>query len=123
MEVFSERLRVVSVDEDGKLYQKVSRAKLTSQSSNVTLDYNSLLFPMKEGDVLDVVIYKGVITDDFVPKRYEYVMAGKCYEVLKEDRNVTRTKISFGGLLLFIESTCNHGLASFDDVGFACVKV
>ncbi|MCZ6914001.1 MAG: hypothetical protein O7C59_05780, partial [Rickettsia endosymbiont of Ixodes persulcatus] len=86
------------------------------------LDYHSMLFPLKITDILEVVIYKGRIDDKSVPSEYDYLMVGKCYKYTKSgDKNFYC--ISFGGLLLKVESEDDIDLCDFDDVGLACKKI
>lgn len=86
------------------------------------LDYHSILLPLKAGDTLSVAIYKGEVGDEDVPREYEYLMFGKCYRHT-EKRNLNVYYISFGGLLLSIETENPIGLCDFDNVGFACKKI
>lgn len=122
MEVVVDQFKIVSVDEDGKIYDKVSRARLESSSMKAVLDYHSILLPLEEGGILSIVIYKGEVDDEDVPKEYGYLMFGKCYRHI-EERNLNVYYISFGGLLLNIEAGSPIGLSDFDDVGFACKRI
>lgn len=122
MEVVVDQFRIVSVDEEGKIYDKVSRARMESGSMRAMLDYHSILLPLKVGDALSVAIYKGAVDDEDVPREYEYLMFGKCYRHV-EERNLNVYYVSFGGLLLSIEAESPIGLSDFDDVGLACKKV
>lgn len=122
MEVVVDQFKIVSIDEEGKIYDKVSRARLESGSMRAVLDYHSILLPLKVGDVLSVAIYKGEVGDEDVPREYKYLMFGKCYRHI-EKRSLNVYYISFGGLLLSIEAESPIGLTDFDDVGLACKKI
>lgn len=122
MEVVVDQLRIVSIDEEGKIYDKVSRVRLESERTRLLLDYHSFLLPLRPTDVLSVVIYKGEIGDNDVPREFEYVMLGKCYKYTEEGASSVYD-VSFGGLLLKIESSDALGICDFDDVAFACKRI
>lgn len=122
MEVVVDQMKIVSIDKEGKIYDKVSRAELESERMRAILDYHSILLPLKPSDILDIIIYKGDVEDNNVPREYEYLMLGKCYKHVKDDRENTY-HISFGGLLLQIQSSTDIDLCDFDNVGFACKRL
>lgn len=122
MEIVTDQMKVVSIDKEGKVYDKVSRAELVSKRIKAVLDYHSILLPLKISDTLDIVVYKGEVEDGNVPKDYEYVMLGRCYKCVEsEEKNVYY--ISFGGLLMHMESDLNIKLCDFDSVSFACKRL
>lgn len=125
--LFDDLFKVVSID-TGR-YDRVAR--LIGQSTStadvqVTLDVNSELFPVSEGDTLTVSIAQSLSLSGSAPdegatsKRswrepkpgertmaddYDYVMYGTVYKFEESSGDKIAVYISFGGLLMCLEGS------------------
>lgn len=103
MKVFSEIGRIKAIDPDGKKFDQVSRALITSESSQIYLDYHSGLFVPKPSDSVEIALYSN--RDGFdhnsIPQKFGYVMCGGViYRQEPEGAANVLIEISFSGLLM-----------------------
>lgn len=107
MEILKGQFKIQSIDKDGRIDPKISRAILTNAEQLIEIDYHAILFSLIPTDIIDIVLYSGdnQQADPNIPEDYVYAMAGVCYEVVKQD-NKNVYHISCGGLLIRIESGC-----------------
>ncbi|KAK9453899.1 hypothetical protein V1511DRAFT_49792 [Dipodascopsis uninucleata] len=118
--LFDDLFTVTTVD--SKRYDRVSRITGTSNTSDIhlTLDLNTELFPVSQGEVLSIAIAKSLslipesssttsgwrepkpgergLADD-----YDYVMYGTVYKFEEGKNENIAAYVSFGGLLLCLE--------------------
>lgn len=110
---------IFSVDSvDGGKYDRVARVVASSTSSahtKLTLDVNSELFPVAEGDSFTLTLAKSLSLDEgpstWRPKAgertlmddYDYVMHGTVYKFQETGPAGVQVYVSFGGLLLCLE--------------------
>eukprot|EP00127_Corallochytrium_limacisporum_P001920 Clim_evm75s88 gene=Clim_evmTU75s88 len=112
---FEDIFDVQEVDKDGKKFERVSR--FTCQSENyeceLIIDLNSQLYPLLVGDKFVFALTTTLRKDgkpmegEFDPTdtrpskadQFDYVMYGKCYQVVDDSGQQLKIFISFGGLL------------------------
>ncbi|XP_019158748.1 PREDICTED: DNA-directed RNA polymerases II, IV and V subunit 8B-like [Ipomoea nil] len=114
---FDDIIKVVEVDADGKKYDKVSRIDAKSQDgkTDIVLDINSELYPVKKNELYRMVLSQTLALDGSatgsnpegklksLADKFEYVMHGLLYKVAEESSKVV-AYISFGGLQLKLSS-------------------
>ncbi|CAH9127174.1 unnamed protein product [Cuscuta epithymum] len=108
---FDDIIQIVSVDADGKKYDKVSRieAKTRDGVTDMVLDINSELYPVKTKEVYRMVLSQTLALDGStnhpqgqmksLADKFEYIMHGLLYKVAEESSKVV-VYISSGGLQL-----------------------
>jgi DNA-directed RNA polymerase I, II, and III subunit RPABC3 len=121
--VFEDRFRVMKVNPDGKMYQRLSRivCKSTTNSSvTLTVDIHSELYTVDEGQTLSIALARTLHLDGSEPTNqydhgifhqstlmdaFDYVMHGLVFESNADDKDSTKLKalMSFGGLLMKVE--------------------
>lgn len=114
--LFDDIFTIDSVD-TGK-YDKVARvvaSSTSSQQTKLTLDVNSELFPVSQGDNFTLTLAKSLSMDEgassWRPKAgerslmddYDYVMHGTVYKFQETSATSVQVYVSFGGLLLCLE--------------------
>jgi hypothetical protein len=117
-EDISFHVRVVSIDPEGKKFDKVSRllAVGVDQEVKVTLDYHSHIISPQVNDALRMTLLFSDISGSDL-QRYSLVMSGKIFK-MDEKEQESGVCISFGGLLCKIESSIP--LLSRSKVGDEC---
>lgn len=120
-QLFEDTFTVTSIN--SAKYDRVSRLSATSadSSTSLTLDINTELFSISEGDPLQLLLASTLRLDggkDEASKgwrpvakgadvsladMWDYVMYGKVYRFEEGKGDNIKVYISFGGLLLFIE--------------------
>ncbi|RAL40422.1 unnamed protein product [Cuscuta campestris] len=109
--VFDETFKIVGIDVDGKIYDKVSRidAKGEDGITDMVLDINSEIYPVFVNKLYRMVLSRTLDLggSDNHPEgktisladKFEYIMHGLLYKVAEESSKVA-VYISFGGLQL-----------------------
>lgn len=110
-EILSTRFEVTLCEESPEKYKGVGSLVLKNRTHELSIDYNNNLFNVSEKDIVEVILYNEVVTDDDVPQDYEYVMIGKMYECNNDDGY--KYLGSFGGLKLDIR--CESEIAQLND--------
>ncbi|CAH9096343.1 unnamed protein product [Cuscuta europaea] len=108
---FDDIIQIVSVDADGKKYDKVSRIEAQTRDgvTDMLLDINSELYPVKANEFHRMVLSQTLALDGStthpqgqtisIADKFEYIMHGLLYKVAEESSKVV-VYISFGGLQL-----------------------
>lgn len=106
MSVFSDSFCVVSIDPEGKRFDRVSRAvceSSSSQKAQLTVDYHSQLFNLKVQDKFSLDIFFEEESDSSKLQNVDYAMNGMIFKIEQNGENID-TFISFGGLLALIKT-------------------
>jgi DNA-directed RNA polymerase I, II, and III subunit RPABC3 len=120
--IFEDRFKVLAVNPDGKMYQRVSRIVCKSSSGvAITVDINSEIYSgVEAGQTLAIALARtinldgtegsnqydhGVFQQATLMDSFEYVMHGLVFECNSDEKDATsvRALISFGGLLMKID--------------------
>ncbi|EJD03977.1 RNA polymerase I [Fomitiporia mediterranea MF3/22] len=136
--VFDDLFTINAIDKDGKKFDRVSR--LFAHSSNydmdLTLDYNTELYPLKSGESFSLVLASSLVraveggaingTDGTEEEKdthiwrpdgkgrrgleedYEYVMYGRVYKFDGGTAEIVTAYLSFGGLLMSLTGSYRH---------------
>ncbi len=128
--LFEDDFEVISIDEGGKKFDKVSRCRARGITYDMELefDYACHIYKISKNDQLRVVLAP-TLNKDFTPDTdeykpagnassssssstvgsladdYSYVMHGKCFKIQTSGKDHSRLEvyISFGGLLLSLK--------------------
>lgn len=131
--LIEDTFKVVSVNADGRKYQRVSRIECRSMSSSgsggsgedplkITVDINTDVYPVDVGQIVTLAMSTtlnlsgeterdaydhSVYQRDTVMSNFEYVMFGKVFKCNTDDLNAEKSEVlvSFGGLLMKVEGT------------------
>ncbi|KAG1735606.1 RNA polymerase I [Suillus paluster] len=134
--VFDDIFTTDAIDEDGKKFDRVSRlyARSKNYDMDLTLDYNTELFPLANGDSFTMALASSLSRDGGAPtadgedgedkdrdvwrpdgkgrrgleEDYDYVMYGKVYKFDTGSSDIVTAYASFGGLLLSITGSYRH---------------
>ena len=95
---------VISIDPQGKKFEKVSRLQARSLDLNIILelDFNNELIAISPGDEISFFL---TFSDKDVESSFSYGMNGKIFKIEEDTNNVTLLYASFGGLLMRLESS------------------
>lgn len=117
--LFDDLFEVKTVDPDGKKFDRVSRilAQGENYESDLLLDINFELFPLKLREKFTLALSSTLNLDgtpddgvfdqsgkETLADRYDYVMYGRVYKYEEANGSRTAVYISFGGLLMRLES-------------------
>ncbi|KCZ76862.1 hypothetical protein H311_02135 [Anncaliia algerae PRA109] len=111
-EVLTGQYNIETFDPDKQKYKNVRKVVLKSNSHRLELEYNCILFEIKERNIVDIIIYKGVTVEELIPEEYNYACQGVCYR-----KTGDISYISFGGMILIIEGEVD--LQDLDNVCLA----
>lgn len=118
---FDDIIKVVGLDPDGKMYDKVSRVEARSEESDIhlQLDVNSQLYPIRAGQKFRMILSRtlnldGSVVTEYIPEgkqktladKFEYVMQGLLYKITEESSGGAPKMVvtmSFGGLQLVLK--------------------
>ncbi|KAG0709022.1 RNA polymerase I [Suillus ampliporus] len=134
--VFDDIFTTDAIDKDGKKFDRVSRlyARSKNYDMDLTLDYNTELFPLLNGDNFAMALASSLSRDGGAPNAdgedgedkdrdvwrpdgkgrrgleedYDYVMYGKVYKFDTGSSDIVTAYASFGGLLLSITGSYRH---------------
>ncbi|BEJ13678.1 hypothetical protein CspHIS471_0308520 [Cutaneotrichosporon sp. HIS471] len=134
--IFEDRFTVLTVDEDGKKFDRVSRIKAESRDMGMQLhlDIAIELYPLQKDEVFSLLLARSLKPEDDVaeeadgdaPRKikrelwraqdqglandYDYVCQGKVYKFDDSVRgdNQTTAYVSFGGLLMALRGSFRH---------------
>ncbi|OJA20924.1 hypothetical protein AZE42_00911 [Rhizopogon vesiculosus] len=134
--VFDDIFTTDDIDKDGKKFDRVSRlyARSKNYGMTLTLDYNTELLPMANGDSFALALASSLSRDGGAPtadgedgedkdrdvwrpdgkgrrgleEDYDYVMYGKVYKFDTGSSDTVTAYASFGGLLLSITGSFRH---------------
>ncbi|KAG1739939.1 RNA polymerase I [Suillus paluster] len=133
--VFDDIFTTDAIDKDGKKFDRVSRlyARSKNYDMDLTLDYNTELFPLTNGDSFAMALASSLSRDGGasadgedgedkdrdvwrpdgkgrigLEEDYDYVMYGKVYKFDTGSSDVVTAYASFGGLLLSITGSYRH---------------
>ncbi|KAI3636854.1 hypothetical protein MIR68_005121 [Amoeboaphelidium protococcarum] len=121
--LYQDTFSISSIDKDGKKFDRVSRlegrvaghvapiAGGAASGDSIMLDFNSELLQLEKGQKISVVVTSDL--DQNAADAYEYVMYGKVYK-FDTHNNLTQVYVSFGGLLLSLESSNARKFSEFD---------
>lgn len=100
--LFDEYVNVTAVDVSK--YERVARlTSHGSESTNITLDINTELYPVTVNENLHIQLTQ-TLSDD-LKDAAEYIMYGKIYRFDEGKADKTNVFISFGGLLMRVEGS------------------
>ncbi|KAG0440264.1 putative DNA-directed RNA polymerases I, II, and III subunit RPABC3 [Dictyocoela muelleri] len=102
MEIFKSQLSIIGINIDGEKFNKTSRAHMTGENIKIILDYHNELLKLKNGDKVEIAIYKGN-NDNEVPEYYNYVMNGQIFKIENDKDGFKIINASFGGLCLVMK--------------------
>ena len=129
--LLEDTFKVVSVNPDGRKYQRVSRIECRSVMSGsaggndevkITVDINTDIYSVDVGQILTLAMATtlnlsgeterdsydhSVYQRETVMSNFEYVMFGKVFKCNTDDANAEKSEVllSFGGLLMKVEGT------------------
>jgi len=133
--VFDDIFTIDAIDKEGKKYDRVSRLMATSRNYNMelTLDYNTELFPLQVGQNVVLALASSLSRDPAasqdatgeedrdrdvwrpdgkgrrgVEDEYDYVMYGRVYRFDPGTGEVVTAYASFGGLLMSLTGSFRH---------------
>ncbi|KAI6132696.1 RNA polymerase [Pisolithus croceorrhizus] len=134
--VFDDVFTINGIDKEGKKFDRVSRlyARSRNYDMDMTLDYNTELFPVSMGQTITMALAsslsrdsgqtgsgaEGVDVEDKdvwrpdgkgrkgLEEDYEYVMYGKVYKFDGGNAETVTVYASFGGLLLSLTGFFRH---------------
>ncbi|KAH7883731.1 RNA polymerase I [Phlebopus sp. FC_14] len=133
--VFDDIFTINAIDKEGKKFDRVSRlyARSKNYDMDMTLDYNTELLPLAEGQSFAMALASSLARDGGIPtgaedgedkdrdvwrpdgqgKRgleedYDYVMYGKVYKFDGGTAEIVTAYASFGGLLLSLTGSFRH---------------
>lgn len=121
--LFEDIFEVKQVDPDGKKFDRVSRIKALGENyeSDLTLDVNFEIFPMKQRDKFSLALSPSISLDgapdegvfdqsgkETLADQYDYVMYGTVYKFEQTTGTRVAVCISFGGLLMRLECDMKH---------------
>ncbi|KAH7915390.1 RNA polymerase I [Hygrophoropsis aurantiaca] len=137
--VFDDIFTVNAIDKEGKKFDRVSRLYAHSKNydMDMTLDYNTELFPLVNGQSFAMALATSLARDTVAPagnaepaddsedkdadvwrpdgkgrrgleEDYDYVMYGKVYKFDGGTAEIVTAYASFGGLLLSLTGSFRH---------------
>ncbi|KAF9229466.1 RNA polymerase I [Gyrodon lividus] len=135
--VFDDIFTINAIDKEGKKFDRVSRlyARSKNYDMDMTLDYNTELFPLAEGQHFAVALASSLTRDGCasagadgasaedkdrdvwrpdgkgrrgLEEDYDYVMYGKVYKFDGGTAEIVTAYASFGGLLLSLTGSFRH---------------
>ncbi|KAF5375007.1 hypothetical protein D9758_000125 [Tetrapyrgos nigripes] len=133
--VFDDMFDISDIDKEGKKFDRVSRLYAHSQNYDVelTLDYNTELFPLQKGQKFALALASSLATgapsanadateeekgkDVWRPdgkgrrgleEDWDYVMYGKVYKFDGGTSEIVTAYASFGGLLMSLTGSFRH---------------
>ncbi|KAF9044870.1 RNA polymerase I [Hymenopellis radicata] len=132
--VFDDIFTIGSIDKEGKKFDRVSRLQAHSKNNDMdmTLDFNTELFPLKNGDHFSFSLASslsrnphtnnpdGTTEEDEhiwrpdgkgqrgIEEDYDYVMFGKVYKFDGNTQEIVTAYASFGGLLMSLTGSFRH---------------
>ncbi|KIJ08917.1 hypothetical protein PAXINDRAFT_139074 [Paxillus involutus ATCC 200175] len=135
--VFDDIFTINGIDKEGKKFDRVSRlyARSKNYDMDMTLDYNTELFPLAEGQHFAMALASSLARDGGasagvdgagaedkdkdvwrpdgkgrkgLEEDYDYVMYGKVYKFDGGTAEIVTAYASFGGLLLSLTGSFRH---------------
>lgn len=121
--LFDDLFTVKQIDPDGKKFDRVSRliAKGENHESDLLLDFHVESFPVHLSDKFNVLLVSSLNLNgspspstydqsgsETLAASYDYVMHGKVYKHEEATGGRIACFISFGGLLMRLESEANN---------------
>ena len=123
--VLEEGFKVLTVNGDGRKFQRVSRLECRADNDSdtrVTVDINSDVFPVDAGQKVTIALAStlnlsgepdrdaydhSVYHRETVMSSYDYVMHGKVFKCNTDDLRADKSEVllSFGGLLMKLEGS------------------
>lgn len=114
--LFEDTIKVITVDKEGKMFQRVSRVEATTEilDIQITLDTHSELYPMEPNQYHSIILASSLTLDgsedsgsyrihenpaNTLLSKFDYCMYGKIFKHTL-DRGLLVVFISFGGLLM-----------------------
>ena len=101
---FLSTFSVISVDPQGRKFEKVSRLQARNSDLNIhlELDFNNELISVSQGDEISFFL---TFSDKDVESSFSYGMNGKIFKIEEDPNKTTLIYASFGGLLMKLESS------------------
>ncbi|KIJ68285.1 hypothetical protein HYDPIDRAFT_124610 [Hydnomerulius pinastri MD-312] len=135
--VFDDIFTINAIDKEGKKFDRVSRlyARSKNYDMDMTLDYNTELLPLSDGQSFAMALASSLARDGGAPtgadgadaedkdrdiwrpdgkgrrgleEDYDYVMYGKVYKFDGGTAEIVTAYASFGGLLLSLTGSFRH---------------
>jgi DNA-directed RNA polymerase I, II, and III subunit RPABC3 len=124
--LFEDNIKIISIDKDGKVFDKVSRIEARAEDSDckVLLDINTDIYPVTKDGVYSILITKSLAVDgspspntfsfDIYSKKsslldkFDYVVHGKIFKYSEESDGKVSVYVSFGGLLFGLTGEPSH---------------